>query len=345
MAEETRQSPDGPIPVRVLDEGPEAVGQFWDAHADGHLVGLRTSGTSTGRGRVIVRTTASWVGSFPHIARICGLTAEDRIWIPGPMGSTMNLFAACLAESCGAAWTAHDAGSSTVWQVTPAVLVRLLDAGLPASRRLRTTIVAGDGLSRGLRDRARAQGVRIVHYYGAAEMSMIAVGSCADDLAVFNETEVRIGDGRIWVRSPWLSKGYLSSATDAPLMIDAEGFATVGDRGELDGRRLKVFGRDGAVTTAGQTVLLAPLQERLQAEARGEVFLLGCPHPSIGQVLTAVVTDGVDLPVLRSWARRHLDGADRPRRWECVPAPPLTPSGKVDLRALRAALSQREGVL
>ncbi|MGX8777148.1 AMP-binding protein [Propionibacterium freudenreichii] len=342
-------------PVCVLGEGPGVVHQFWQAHRRGRLIGLRTSGTTTGAGRVIVRSTDSWVDSLDAVARRCALTPRDRIWIPGPMGSTMNLFAACLAVHSGVEWASDKPECATIWQLTPARLSSLLDAGLPRSQRLREVIVAGDGLSRGLRDRATARGLEVVHYYGAAEMSMIAMGSCRDDLELFDRVEARITDGTIWVRSPWLAQGYLQASADeppssgnpvplrletpAPLRRGDDGFVTVGDRGALAGRRLIVAGRDGAVTTAGQTVILAPLLDRLRHRAQGELFLLGLPHAALGQVLTAVVTRRDDLGPVRAWAREHLAGADRPRRWLWVPRPPLTASGKVDLRALALDLA------
>ncbi|CEH08534.1 O-succinylbenzoate-CoA ligase [Propionibacterium freudenreichii] len=342
-------------PVCVLGEGPGVVHQFWQAHRRGRLIGLRTSGTTTAAGRVIVRSTDSWVDSLDAVAQRCALTPHDRIWIPGPMGSTMNLFAACLAVHNGVEWSSDKPECATIWQLTPARLSSLLDAGLPRSQRLREVIVAGDSLSRGLRDRATARGLEVVHYYGAAEMSMIAMGSCRDDLELFDRVEARITDGTIWVRSPWLAQGYLQASADeppssgnpvplrletpAPLRRGDDGFVTVGDRGALAGRRLIVAGRDGAVTTAGQTVILAPLLDRLRHRAQGELFLLGLPHAALGQVLTAVVTRRDDLGPVRAWAREHLAGADRPRRWLWVPRPPLTASGKVDLRALALDLA------
>lgn len=342
-------------PVCVLGEGPGVVHQFWQAHRRGRLIGLRTSGTTTGAGRVIVRSTDSWVDSLDAVAQRCALTPHDRIWIPGPMGSTMNLFAACLAVHNGVEWSSDKPECATIWQLTPARLSSLLDAGLPRSQRLREVIVAGDSLSRGLRDRATTRGINVVHYYGAAEMSMIAMGSCRDDLELFDRVEARITDGTIWVRSPWLAQGYLQASADeppssgnpvplrletpAPLRRGDDGFVTVGDRGALAGRRLIVAGRDGAVTTAGQTVILAPLLDRLRHRAQGELFLLGLPHAALGQVLTAVVTRRDDLGPVRAWAREHLAGADRPRRWLWVPRPPLTASGKVDLRALALDLA------
>lgn len=86
-------------------------------------------------------------------------------------------------------------------------------------------------------------------------------------------------------------------------------------------------------------MILAPLLDRLRHRAQGELFLLGLPHATLGQVLTAVVTRREDLGPVRAWAREHLTGGDRPRCWLWVPRPPLTASGKVDLRALALDLA------
>lgn len=325
--------------IEVLDAAPSAVGQFWAAHHARKLVGLRTSGTTTGRPRIIVRTTDSWVDSFSAVARRCGLEAQDRIWIPGPMASTMNLFAACLAEHIGGSWTSSELGSATVAQLTPAGLIQLLERERSQRLRLRTVIVAGDALPSVLAERAQRQGLLVSHYYGAAELSMVAMGTSTDDLRSFDHVEISLRSGQIWVRSPWLCIGSQDDGVFHELDRGADGFATVGDRGRLEGARLLIDGRAGAVTTAGQTVPIAPVLGVLRRMAHGEVYLMGCPDARVGQVLTAVVTERSDLDLLRAWARRELSGAQRPRRWEWVARPPLTAAGKVDLRALTAALA------
>lgn len=326
--------------IRALGATPRAVAQFWQAHRDHQLIGLRTSGTATGTVHMIVRTTESWVDSFDAVARRCRLGRADRIWIPGPMSATMNLFAACLAEHIGASWTTDDSASATVAQLTPAKLVRLLDSGLSHCGTIRAAIVAGDALRPELCAAALEAGLQVTHYYGAAELSMVAMGTSAADLTLFDCVDLQIRDDLIWVRSPWMCRGFVEDDQFHELPRDPEGFATVGDRGRLDAGHLLVWGREDAVTTAGETVALAPLTARMRGVVAGDVYLVGCPDPRVGQVLTAVVTNRQDLDTLRRWARRELSGASRPRRWVCVPHPPLTPAGKVDLRALADGLDR-----
>jgi len=316
----------------LLTDAADPVAAFWRAHATSGRVALPTSGTS-GPPRVIERTTASWVDSFPLVAGRLRLTADSRLHVPGPLASTMNLFAACLAQSVGATWGRAVEGA-THHAVTPAGLARLRGAG-------GTALVAGDGLSAALRDEARAAGLSVEHYYGATELSLVAWGTCRDDLVPFDRVDVQIRDGRLWARSPWLSDGPAAGSPVGSWARDEDGFATVGDRAEEVGGRIVVAGRDGAVTTGGATVTLAPVEAVLRGQARGEVHLVGVPHATLGQVLGCVVTDVADMALLRLWAREQLTPAERPRRWAIVAELPLTPAGKVDEAALVALLHRR----
>lgn len=309
-----------PGAVAVLDRS-DPVAAFGDAHRRGLDVALSTSGTSSGTPRVIVRSTASWVDSFEACARRLGLTASGRFWIPGPLAATMNLFAACLATYVGASWSTDATGCSHA-QLTPAQLrTVLVDHPRPGLHAL----VAGDVLPPDLRRRAEAAGLQVDHYYGAAELSLIAWGRDATDLHLFDRVTAEVRDGVLWVRSPWLSR----------TTTDARGFATVHDLARLEGDRLEVLGRPGAATTAGATVQLAPIEAELQAHARGRVVVLAVPDDRLGD-LVCCVTGAADHEAVRAWGRTHLTGARRPRRWLVHEDLPLTPAGKIDRARLVA---------
>ncbi len=329
-------TPPGPRPPVVdVSAAPDPVAALLDAHERGSLVALRTSGT-TGRPRAVVRTTESWTGSFPHVSRLADLGAGARVWVPGPLAATMNLFAAVHARCAGATLVASPQ-EATHAHLTPAALVAALAGG--ADLRGRTLVVAGDRLSRQLADRAAAAGARVHHYYGAAELSFVAWGSAEDDLRLFPGVTAEVRDGRLWVRSPWLSLGYDGDGDggDGPFERDADGFATVGDHGDLDGPALTVRGRGGdAVVTAGATVLVADVESVLRRATGGDVVVVGVPHPRLGAVVTAVLADPALAPAARAAARAGLAPAQRPHRWLHAPEFPLTPGGKVDRAALAA---------
>ncbi|WP_158550668.1 class I adenylate-forming enzyme family protein [Geodermatophilus sp. TF02-6] len=322
------------MPDAVCDVAAAAdpVAAVLEAHARGGLIALRTSGT-TSRPRSVVRTVASWVDSFPAVSRLTGIGAASRVWVPGPLSATMNLFAAVHARAAGAALTPVP-DDATHAHLTPAVLARCLDAG--TDLRGRHVVVAGDRLADALARRAAAAGVRTSHYYGAAELSFVAWGSHASDLRVFPGVAVRVRGGEIWARSPFLARGY--AGRPGPLRVAADGFATVGDRGSLAGGVLTVAGRGGgALVTAGATVLLADVEQVLGRATGGEVVVVGVEHPRLGAVVAAVLPHPGVLRRARAAARAELSRAQRPVLWFVEPDPPLTAAGKVD----RAALGER----
>ena len=310
-----------------------SVAGFLAAHAAGAPVALGTSGTS-GAPRAVVRSTGSWVDSFGTVAGLSGLAPTSRVWVPGPLAATMNLFAAVHATVLGARLV-DGPDAATHAHLTPATLARCLDDEVPLAGR--AVVVAGDRLPVALHERAVAAGARVHHYYGAAELSFVAWGAHEDDLRPFPGVEVAVRDGLVAVRSPYVCSGY--DGSPGPLRVDPDGFATVGDRGELVDGRLRVAGRAGAVTVAGSTVETADVEALLRGRAGGEVVVLGVPHPGLGAVLAVVLTDARDHPALRRLARQRLDGARRPRLWFGVPRLPSTPAGKVDRVALAALVS------
>jgi acyl-CoA synthetase (AMP-forming)/AMP-acid ligase II len=316
-------------PVDVLAAA-DPVAAVLDAHAAGRPIAVATSGT-TSRPRSVVRSTASWVDSFPAVTELSGVAAGARVWLPGPLRSSMVLFAAVHARAVGAA-VVTDPGDATHGCLTPAALTAALDAGAPLQGR--HLVVAGDRLPRALADRATAAGARVGHYYGAAELSFLAWGTADDDLRPFPGVELAARDGVLWARSPYLSDGYAEGT--GPFTRDADGWATVGDRGALaaDGT-VAVAGRgDAVVLTGGATVLVAEVEAVLRAAGAGDCVVVGLPHPRLGQLVAAVGTDPAGLAAARASGLVELSAAQRPRTWLQLHRWPVTAAGKVDRSAV-----------
>lgn len=314
----------------------DPVRAFFRAQSDGRLIGLSTSG-STGEPRVVLRSAESWSESFDAVSQLSGIDAGARVWVPGPVQATMNLFARVHATAVGAVLV-DDPRDATHAHLTPAALDRALGGDLLQSGA--KAIVAGDALSATACDGAAEAGVAVHHYYGASELSFVAWASEGTRLRLFPGVECRVIDEVIWVRSRYLSLGYVDDAAGGALRRDDGGFATVGDRGSLADGVLTVWGRgDEAITTAGATVLVADVENTLREHAEGEVVVVGVPHGGVGSVVAAVVTDVRDVDVLAQVARERLDCAQRPRRWRVVDALPMTLAGKVDRQALRRMLT------
>ncbi|GAA4122729.1 hypothetical protein GCM10022415_27080 [Knoellia locipacati] len=311
---------------------------------------LTTSGTTTSP-RTVVRSLASWEDSFEHVSRLTGVGAEDRVLVPAPPTGSMFAFAHAHAAHVGAEvvalarWSVAAASAAletcTAAHLTPAMLEALLDRDLAA---LRTVVCAGATLPESVRHLARDRGLTVVDYYGAAELSFVAM-RVGTRLEAFPEVELDLRDGVVWARSPWLADGYAPGQT-GPLRRDADGFATVGDRGAHDpDLGLVVLGRgDDVVTTGGVTVLCADVENALLSlpEVRA-VAVVGTPHPTLGEVVEAVVvgTDDLDLPAMHDRASSLVERSHLPRRWHQWDALPLTAAGKLDRAEVRARLAAR----
>lgn len=319
--------------ARHVAAAADPVAAVLEAHDRGELIALRTSGT-TSEPRAVVRTTSSWFDSFPHVTQLAGVHRRARVWLPGPLSATMNLFAAVHARYTGA--TVVDApDGATHAHLTPAQLRLALQQ--PADLAGVHVVVAGDRLPRDVAGRARATGARVSHYYGAAELSFVAWGTDEADLRPFPGVEVQVRDGVLWVRSPYLCQGY--DRDDGPFTLDADGFATVGDRGSLDGGVLTVAGRGAEVVlTGGATVLVADVELGLRRAGVPDVVVVGVPHRRLGNIVAAVVTDVAVVEQARAAARDALASVQRPRMWFHLPRFPVTAAGKVD-RAAVAALA------
>lgn len=327
-------------PVDVTGS-PDPVAAWHAADRSGRLVALATSGTTSSPRRV-VRTTESWSVHFDAVSSLGGIGGGSYVWVPGPLIGTMNLYAAVHADAVGGAWSTQVEGATHA-VLTPAVLSRSLAQGVALAGV--HVIVAGDRLPQALVDRAVAAGVRVSHYYGAAELSFVAWGPGPDELAPFPGVDVECRDGVLWVRSPGVALGY--AGAPGPLRTDDLGWASVGDRGVLEvvagASVVRVTGRDDAVVTAGATVLLADVEAVLAPVARGELVAVPVPHADLGAVVAVVLTDDSDRDAVVAQARSVLTGASRPRLMAVVEELPLTAGGKVDRAALGRAVGEARG--
>jgi acyl-CoA synthetase (AMP-forming)/AMP-acid ligase II len=314
---------------------------YWDG---GDVLRVPTSGTTGRAPRVVLRTVESWVDSFEHFSRISGITDADVVASVGPPTS-MFVYARAHAAHAGARvleadrWHPRAIAGSTVAHVTPTMLVDLLDAhdtqDLVGPGGLPRVIVAGAALSEGVAVRAERAGIDVLRYYGAAELSFVAIGRRR--LEAFPMVEIASRDGILWVRSPWTAQGY-ADGVSGPLRRDGQ-WCSVGDRGTVRDDGVVVHGREGWVVTGGLTVSTAEVEAVLRA-APGvtDCRVVGRPHDRLGQVLAAVVVGG-DRALVAAHCRSQLPAAARPVHWYVAERLPTTPAGKPDDAAILLAMS------
>lgn len=340
-----------PLITPPRDVSPELPDLDGDLVSGADVFAVSTSG-STGRPRAVVRRWVSWSTSFTAFGEITGIGPDDVVLVPGPLSSSLFLFAAVHAVECGARvlptgrWQPAVAASAltraTAVYLTPSMLAGLL-ARAPEELGGRKVVCAGAPLPASMAERAATAGAVLTHYYGAAELSLVAVGTHQDDLRPFPGVTVDVRDHEIWVRSPFVAAGYLGAT--GPLRSCGGGWRTVGDRGRLlaDGR-LRIDGRgERLVLTGGASVVVDDVERALrEAVPDTEIVVVGLPRGDLGEVVTAVLEVPDDTRLSRAGLRRLastlLDPTHRPRQWLVVPELPRTDGGKVARARLRAGL-------
>jgi acyl-CoA synthetase (AMP-forming)/AMP-acid ligase II len=318
--------------------------------ADGAAWAALTSGSS-GAVRIVLRTAASWADSFGTVSRLLDAGPDGVVLLPAPPSASLTLFSLAHALEGGprpllgsatrtAAYSSATRtaaySSATCLHGTPQALRAMLDAGVPP--HLRAALIGGSHFDTALRARAEAAGIRVSAYYGAAELSFVAVDE-GDGLRPFPGVELSIRQGELWVRSPFVALGYAGAS--GPLRRDGE-WATVGDRAELVDGRLRLLGRaDDAILSASATIV----PEEVEAVLRSvpgirDAIVFGLPRERVGALVAAFVelddTHAVDL---RGVSEQRLAVAHRPRRWFAGELP-RTASGKpARAEAVRRALA------
>ncbi|MBO9706407.1 MAG: AMP-binding protein, partial [Arthrobacter sp.] len=187
--------------------------------------------------------------------------------------------------------------------------------------------------------------VRLISYYGAAEIGFIGDSRDGDGTAisVYPGIEVSVRDGAgeelpdgepgtLWVRAAACSDGYLAGTTDAVLR-QPDGWATVHDQARHVGDRIELLGRSGDIVVSGGHKIALPEVERAfdDMPGLGAVCAVAVSDARLGSVV-ALVLEGEHAPgkeALQAWARERLAPQFVPRRWYLAPRLPRTVGGKI----------------
>ena len=290
---------------------------------------LRTSGSTTGTGRLIaVRVAAltasalatherlggpgTWLLALPahHVA---GLQILVRSLLSGttPVVADMSggFSPTALADALRSARDSAGPAARLYTSLVPTQLVRVV-RDRAASRALTeadAVLLGGAAADPALLARAQELGITVVTTYGMSETG----GGCVYDGRPLDGVELAIQDpdadgaGRILLSGPVLAEGYLRDSDEADPDPDGtgrarEGFRDTGagrvlvtsDRGRLrpDGR-LEVLGRlDDVIITGGVKVEPRYVEEALTGlETVAEACVVGLPDEQWGSVVVAAV--------------------------------------------------------
>jgi long-chain acyl-CoA synthetase len=310
------------------------------------------TGGSSGAPRRIRRSQASWIASFAVNAGLFGIGPGLKVAVLGRLvhslalygavealylGATLHLLDGLRPDRQRAALAARQVG---LLYATPVQLRLLVEAGGPPLPDLRHVLVGGSKLDPGLRAAmaTMAPSCTLHEFYGAAEASFITLSGAdtpQDSVgAPYPGVELRVEEGEIWVRSPYLFEAYASDPGSARWQ---DGWLSVGERGRLRDGHLYVSGRAGRmVKVADQAVYPEEIEAFLMA-APGVTRAAVLPRRDSrrGLHLVAVlVGDRGQEPALQTALRAAFGPLKAPKSFVWRQDWPMLPSGKTDLVAL-----------
>lgn len=330
------------------DLGTTPADASWPAPADADpLAILSTSGTS-GTPKPAILTRRAFLASARASHAILPLGPGDRWLLNLPLahvGGLSIVTRSLLARSAIVLGEpgpfdpdrfvdsiAHD--RVTFASVVPAMLHRIVAAGLRAPGSLRAVLVGGAAASSELLAAARALGYPVRATYGLTEAcSQVATDDQHGRLRPLPGVEIAV-DETIRVRGPTLFDGYLDQI-ESPL---EDGWFDTGDLGALDGGVLTVLGRrDERIVTGGENVDPLEVEHVLEKHLQARACVFGLPDPAFGQIVCAAIERAGDV----ERASSELAPFKRPRRVFYVDAIPEVGPGKPDRKRAATLFADR----
>ena len=318
--------------------------------------------------RANVTVSAAHLEPMPGVATLA----------PGPVSYSLTLYAVIeclatggsvhLADTFDPLENGRRIQSEQITRVVavPAVVRAVVDAARRDAARfaaLQLIVTGGANLPQALRDALAGvlPGVRLISYYGAAEIGFIGDSREGDGtlISVYDGVRARIDDGSdngepgtVWVLADACSDGYISATTDAALK-GPDGWATVHDQGRMVDGRLQLIGRAGDIAVTGGHKVALPEVERAfdGMPGLGAACAVALPDARLGSVVALVIevmgagassagaapdadatgaaSSVPDKHALQAWARERLAPQFVPHRWYRIDRLPRTVGGKI----------------
>ncbi|WP_182049498.1 AMP-binding protein [Changpingibacter yushuensis] len=311
---------------------------------------LRTSGTTSGTGKVVVCTLNSLLASAGATEQALGGPGR---WVtclsPAHIAGFHTVFRSVVAgfepieaghgspEDLAHAALCADDGERLYLSLVPTQLFRLLSSPhVPAARRFDGILVGGAATPPELLERARSAGLAVFTTYGMTE----TCGGCVYNGKPIGNTDVSLSpSGNISIAGDVVSWGYLG---DQPF----EGRFTTEDIGRIEDGRLVVLGRaDDAITTGGMTVMPSIIEAEIMRLGYGQCVVVGIPDPEWGEAVVAICDARLATreSEIRASLSAKLDRSYVPRKFVPLPALgfsefPQRVTGKIDRALLRRHL-------
>lgn len=318
-----------PEPILLVPPGHRDTPQVESRPGTAFL--LRTSGSSTGTGRLVEIGWSSIVASAEATADELGGPGRWLASLPvHHIAGLQTILRSVLAGLDPLPYKLGDRvpEGRTYLSLVPTQLRRVLQdpALCEELAGVDRILVGGQATPAALLAEGRTRGLNLVTTYGMTE----TCGGCVYDGRPIGDTAVALDDGRIIIEGPVVALGYAG--------LDAfNGRFITDDAGEITDR-LTVLGRmDEAITTGGLTIMPTLLEDLVAELFDVSSVGVGAPDDEWGERLVLVTEGRVDARKIRKQAKQRLGVEYAPK--DVISAAelglevlPLRDSGKVDRR-------------
>ncbi len=305
-----------------------------------------TSG-STGRPKGVRLTFGNLEASASGSAAHLGHTADDRWLCNLPVfhvGGLSILIRSARETSTAILEPGFDpvrtaallrAGDATLASLVSVTLARTLDVHVGRYSGVKAALIGGGPVPPDLVERAWEVGIPALPTYGMTETASQVATARPEDRKVVPITgaDIRAMNGRLQVRGPMLSPGYLGEPDRPP----GSWFET-GDLGSVsDDGVVEVYGRaDDVIVTGGEKVFPGEVEAAIRTHPGVvDVVVVGLPDPSWGSKVAAIYEGDAAPGELERHVRYRLAGFKVPSLWRRVESLPRLPVGKADRKAVR----------
>ena len=305
---------------------------------------LFTSGTSGGRKGVRL-TIDNWEAAAKASMQHLGHGPDDTWLLALPLHHVAGL--SILVRSAYGGGTvrmlpgfdpiefgAHLRRGVTLASMVPTMMGRVLEVDPGPYNGLKAVLLGGGPISDRLLEQAGASGLPVLPTYGltetAGQVATLKPGAPLENKAhPLPGVALRIeGDGRIAVRGPMVSPGYIGEPDRGP-----EDWLVTGDLGTIDDEGvLRMTGRaDTIIVSGGENIDPALVEEALlRVTGVEEALVAGVASETWGMEAVCLYVGQANPARVEAALREMLPGFMIPKRWQQVAELPMTSMGKPD---------------
>lgn len=262
----------------------------------------------------------TWLCCLPPYY-IAGLAVLSRCWITG---SNLIFHSRFDVERI-----AHDLPRASAISLVAPQLRQLIDHNIDLSH-LSTVLVGGSSFPGDLRQACIEKNINVHATYGMTE----TCGGICHDGNLFDNTQVRIDNDEILVKSDSLFSGYRHNPIATQKKF-RDGWFITGDRGVMTDR-LSVWGRSDDIINSGGVKVDPLIIEQAIAHLypENEICVVATEHPTLHESTTLIsTTKDINLEQLRSELKEYLPSTHLPIRLGYVKKISRTERGKVNRAA------------